>query len=605
MLDRSIPAPAHPWRARILGAGALAFSLAGAAGAQDYSAWAHHKDFYFDTSPSGAGVPGDVAAFPVLVRLDSAGFPFAEARGDGRDLRFSKPDGTSLPFEIDVYDSAAHTAALWVLADTVKGDSKGALMRMHWGNPAAPATGDSAKVFTAAGGFLGAWHLRGRYPAARANSVSGGPDAVPGNYDSDEQTPGVIGFADSLDGGNPGDHIQTWTPLDGLSRGFTFSVWAYPTAAANGACLMDFGNGRAQDNLFLARAAGSDSLRFSSFSGTTEHSLTAGGAIAQNQWQLFAVTVSGRTARIYRNGVEVAGGDLGDTLVNAFRQSNYLGRCNRSDAAYFRGKLDEPEVSAAARSPDWIKLAYANQRPDQNLLSFTAPILCEARFGAPAETAAPEGSMLGLSGTADCADQFQWSIVSGPDVRILDPEVKDLALSLPRVAADTTLVLRFTARFGDSVRTRDVRIDIGNSIPEPQFALPDSLDWNGRDTFTIHPVIGNLAAVEASLCPSLNAVWSVSGPPVDTARAADDLLLLPPQSQGQWTVTLCLDNGGPATCVPTVISAEVPVGLKGSDPRRNGAGDLPGYGVDGRFRRRPAVSIPRFTRPASAPLPGR
>jgi hypothetical protein len=604
MLPRSIPAPEHPWRARVLRAGALAFSLAGAAGAQDYSAWAHHKDLYSDTSPSGAGVSGDVTAFPVLVRLDSAGFPFAEARGDGRDLRFSKPDGTSLPFEIDVYDSAAHTAALWVLADTVKGNSKGALLRMYWGNPAAPATGDSSKVFTAAGGFLDAWHLRGRYPTARANSVSGGPDAVPGNYDSDEQTPGVIGFADSLDGGNPGDYIQTWTAFDGLSRGFTFSVWAYPTEAANGACFMDFGNGP-QDNLVLARVAGSDSLRFSSFTSSTEHSLTAGGAIAQNQWQLFAVAVSGRIARIYRNGIEIASGDLGDTLVNAFRQSNYLGRSNRSAAAYFRGKLDEPEVSAAARSPDWIKLAYANQRPDQNLLSFTAPILCEALFGAPVETAAPEGSILGLSGTADCADQFQWSIVSGPDVRIPDPEVKDLTLRLPRVAADTTLVLRFTARFGDSVRISDVRIVIGNSIPEPQFDLPASLDWNGLDTFTIHPVIRNLADVEASLSPSLNAVWSVSGPPVDTAREGDDLLLLPRQSRGQWTVTLCLDNGGPATCGTTVISVEVPVGLKGPGPRRIGEGDLPGYGADGRFRQGPAGSLPRFTRRGSAPSPGR
>lgn len=604
MARRSIPAPAGPWLAGALRACALALAAAGAAGAQGYPSWAHHKDIYYDTSPSGAGVPGDVAAFPVLVRLDSAGFPFAEARGDGRDLRFSKPDGTPLPCEIDVYDSAAHTAAVWVLADTVKGNSKGALLRLYWGNPAAPATGDSAKVFTAANGFAAVWHLRGRYPPARANSVAGGADAVPGNYDSDEQTPGVIGFADSLDGGNPGDHLQTWAPFDSLSRGFTFSVWANPSAAASWARLMDFGNGQAQDNLFLTRVAASDSLRFSMFKGSAEHAVTAGGALAQNQWQLFAVTVSGKTARIYRNGAEIASGDLGDTIPNVRRQSNYLGRSNWAADAYFRGKLDEPEVSAAARGPDWIKLAYANQRPDQNLLSFTAPILCEASFGAPADTALPEGSVLSLAGTADCADQFGWSNVSGPPVRILDPEAKDLPLALPRVAADTAVVLRFSARFGDSVRTRDVRIAIVNAIPEPRFALPSRIDWNGRDSLLIRPVIANLAAIRASPFPDLNAAWTVSGPAVDTLWVdSGGLMLLPPQSEGEWALTLCLDNGGPPTCVPTAVSTGTPVALKTLDPRR-AARNLPGYGADGRWRQGPRGSAIRFIRPGIGSRPG-
>jgi hypothetical protein len=204
-------------RVAVPGAAALALLSALAVPAADYSAWQHQKDLYYDTSPDGAGVSADLFAFPVLVRLGPADFPFAEARGDGRDVRFAKPDGTPLRHEIDVYDSAAGKAVFWVLADTVRGDHKGQLLRIYWGNRAAGASADSGGVFARANGFRAVWHLRGQYPTVRPNSVAGGMDAVPQNYDHDEQAGGLIGYADSLDGGDPGDHLQTWEPFDSLS----------------------------------------------------------------------------------------------------------------------------------------------------------------------------------------------------------------------------------------------------------------------------------------------------------------------------------------------------------------------------------------------------
>jgi hypothetical protein len=568
-----------------------------AALADDYSAWAHRQDIYYDTSPDGAGVPGDVAGFPVLVRLDSAGFPFSEARGDGRDLRFSKPDGTPLPFAIDVYDSAARTAAVWVLADTVKGNHKGPLLRMYWGNASAAAPGDSGKVFARANGFAAVWHLRGRYPTARANAVPGGFEAVPQNYDNDEQTPGVIGYADSLDGGNPGDYLQTWEAFDSLSRGFTFSIWAYPTSVAAWGRFMDFGNGAGQDNLVLGRVGGSDSLGFENWSDTSGSRVAAPGAIVLNEWQQFAVTVTGKTARLYRNGAEIAAGALADTLLAVRRQSNYLGRGNWPIGQYYRGKLDEPEVSATVRGPDWIKLAYANQRPDQKLLSLTPPIVCEARFGAPGDTAVPEGTVLGLSGTADCSDQYGWSWAGGLPVRILDPEAKSLSVAVPRAIADTAILLRFSARFGDSVRSRDVRIAVKNVVPQPKFALPSGIEWNGRDTLVIGPVVANLAALRAGPF-ALHPDWTVAGPSVDTAWKADTLLVFSPQGKGALTISLCLDNGGPPVCDTIKADIADPVGLAaGAGPRRAEPG-LPGYRADGRFLPEPLGRAVRFIRPA-------
>ena len=114
-------------------ASASVFHLAAvlpAAQTQPYPAWSHSLDLYYDTSPDRVNLTGDVVDFPVLVRLTKAEFPFAEARDSGQDLRFSKPDGTPLSFEIDLYDPIAGKADIWVRMDTVKADYKGRLARL-------------------------------------------------------------------------------------------------------------------------------------------------------------------------------------------------------------------------------------------------------------------------------------------------------------------------------------------------------------------------------------------------------------------------------------------------------------------------------------------
>lgn len=588
-----------------------AILCAGPAAAQGFSSWAHSKDIYYDTSPDGAGVAGDVLAFPVLVRLTAADFPFAEARDSGQDIRFSKPDGSPLPFEIDVWDRAAGEAAVWVLADTIKGNHKGRLLRLHWGNPDAPAASAPGGVFSSANGFSAVWHLRGRYPEARRNAVPGGWDAVPANYDSDEETRGLIGYADSLDGTGAGDHLRTWQAFDDLSAGFTFSVWAYPSAVTADAKLMDFGNGPGLDNLALSRAGSTADLRFDVYHGATANSITAAGAVSTGEWQHFAVTVSGKSARIYRNGVLAAAGDLADTIAALRRGSNFLGRSNWSGDQPFRGKLDEPVVAKTARGADWIRLAYANQRPDQSLLSFEPIVTCDVRFGAPGDTAALEGGLVSLPGVADCADQFMWSIVDGPAVRILDPAVKTLDLALPRVAGDTAIVLRFTAQYGDSARSLDVRVSIDDAIPEPRFTLPAGLSWNGRDSLLIRPDIANLAAVAASSHPDLRYAWTLRGLEADSAWRQGGLLLLAAAGEGGLIVALCLDNQGPPECHETEVEVGTPVGAgraaAGPGPAApDRGGHRPGFGADGRYRSGSESPVPRYGRPGAASAgPGR
>lgn len=577
--------PASEYRVR-LGSALLAFLPFTVAGqAVDYSAWAHHKDLYYDASAKGADLAADVRDFPVLIRLDTSNFPFAQARDSGQDLRFAKGDGTPLSFEIDRYDRVAGKAEIWVRIDTIKAGHHGHLARVYWGNPAAGRAGSQAGVFRRGDGFVSVWHLRGQYPTARANSVDSGMEAVPQGYDGDEQSAGLIGYADSLDGAPAGDHLQTWEPFDDLSGGFTFSVWAYPVTAAASAALIDFGNGTAGDNIVLAREGGNGDLVFQAGRDTVASRVTATGAFAPNVWQHIAVTVAGRSVSLYRNGILAASGDLGDSVASVRRGLNYLGRSSRATDAYFAGKLDEPVVSRKARGADWIRLAYANQRADQVLVTTVAPIVCLKRFAVPADTTVPEGGTLILAGAADCAVSYQWSLESGPAQRILDPFVADLQVSMPRVAGDTFTVFRFSADYGDSTASGTVRVAIREAIPEPRFTLPARISWNGRAPLLLGPVVENLVDIRASPQPDIQSVWTLSGIPADTEPGPEGLLLKSSDVNGVLTVRLCMHNNGPATCKETEVTVESPTGLAAPGMRKDAPSGVAAYSVDGRRAR--------------------
>lgn len=141
--------------ALIMAAAPAAWSQAG-----DFQAWAHAADFRIDTRPQGADVAGDVLEFPLLIRLDSSAFPFAEAKPDGTDLRVSAPDGAALPFEIERWDPVSRRAEVWVRVPLIKGNSDAGFVRLHWGNPQAASASNGKAVFDSAQGWAGVWHLR-------------------------------------------------------------------------------------------------------------------------------------------------------------------------------------------------------------------------------------------------------------------------------------------------------------------------------------------------------------------------------------------------------------------------------------------------------------
>ena len=333
--------------------------------------WRRAKQIFVNTSPTGAGVTGDVFGFPLLVRLNGASFDFTAERVDGGDIRFTKTDGTPLPFEIERWNSAASLAELWVRLDTVRGNSATQSFFMYWGNPAAAGLSNGGAVFDTLNGFVGAWHLGERgSAAARGNSSQPRYDAAPSNFRGPEHGAGLIGEADSLNGID--EYYTLGSGMADWSQGITYSAWACPASVVRCAAFMDFGNGAPSNNIMFVRYYKTENLWVHIYGDTADGGKTAGPLIALGEWQHFAFTLSGKQVTFYKNGLFTGTDTTAQAIRTVVRSKNFFGKNNWAvpGDSYFSGWLDEIELSSVERSPAWIKLSYETQRPGNAVLTF-------------------------------------------------------------------------------------------------------------------------------------------------------------------------------------------------------------------------------------------
>ncbi len=94
---------------------------------------------------------GPQAGYPAMLKIDGS-FDFSRARGDGGDIRFALPDGTTLlPFWIEDWNVADETGCLWFRMPVLTGDDT--LVYMYYGNPAEVTTADPFETFDLYDGF--------------------------------------------------------------------------------------------------------------------------------------------------------------------------------------------------------------------------------------------------------------------------------------------------------------------------------------------------------------------------------------------------------------------------------------------------------------------
>ena len=500
-------------------------SLAAPAVADDFAAWRHHGAMYILTTPDGADLPASasVDGFPLLVRLDRDFLDFSQCADDGRDIRFSQDDGTALAHQIEEWDRAAGRATIWVRIPRIEGNARQAL-RVHWGNRAAPDASSGKAVFNEANGFCSVWHMNA--------PVADDTGSVESKDEGTTATRGIVGDARHLAGGQgvfAGGDIATYPKGTGP---MTTSSW-FRAERVNGT-VVAWGKEKRPSKVmmnFLSPPRIAIQCYFAD--------VNAKRALATGEWYQVVHTYSPNDSRVYINGVLEGKSkpELDLPEVSALWIGGWYGNYN------FVGDVDEVRIARVARSADWIRLEYENQKPMQTAVG---PIVRDGTGFTLSDDAITldEGARATVRAQIGGAQKIVWTLVTDGARRVVATDRQSCTIDAGRVSGDAKASLECKVVRADGVATKSVAIAIKEAIPDPVFTLDAPSAWDGRSAIAVTP------RIERGATGALRVKWTVGDIAVAHAEiAAKDgnagmLRLTRAEKSGTVTVTASIDNGG-------------------------------------------------------------
>ena len=542
----------------------LLLALAGQAAAQ-YPGWKHSGSVFVLTTPEGADLPASAAVenFPLLLRLHRDSFNFTQAKANGDDLRFSSANGEPLAYQIEEWDAARGVASVWVRVPKITGNARQEL-RLHWGKAdARPASGGKA-VFNASNGYLSVWHMSGPVTDEVGTLASKDTGTRP--------VAGVIGPARHFPGGKGvfgGASIPNFPT--GASP-HTTEAW-FRAEKPNGN-VVGWGNEHGQGKVVMQYRSPPHVNMDCYFSGAN---VAGKRSLPRSEWVQVVHTYEKGNSRVYVNGVLDAVSTSAAAPL-AIKRPARLWLGGWYDHYTFVGDIDEVRVSAVARSADWIKLQYENQKPLQTLVGHL--VRPGHEFGLPeTEVTLLEGTRRVFTARAGGAQKVSWSVVRGGKETVVATDRFSYTFDAGRVVGDQSAELRFKAVYPTETKTQDVRVSIKEDIPEPVFTLRAPAAWDGRTTIEVVPQVTNLAAMRARGAGRLNLTWSVADLATIKEVKPGKLVLKRALNSGPLTVTAAIDNGGTPTVRSVTIAVTAPA-KEGWVERVPGKDERP---VDGQF----------------------
>ncbi len=520
----------------------LVLALAGRAPAQ-YPGWKHSGSVFVLTTPDGAGLPAAAAVenFPLLVRLHKDFFDFAQAHPDGADLRFATAAGAPLAYQIEEWDAKAGVASVWVRVPRIAGNARQEL-KLFWGKPDAKGESSGKAVFNASNGYLSVWHM-----GATAKDEVG---TLESKDTGTTATAGVVGPARHFPGQKGvfgGDTIANYPA--GASP-HTTEAW-FRADRPNGT-VVGWGNEQGQGKVVMQYRSPPHVRMDCYFSDGT---VAGKGTLPRGEWVHVAHTYEKGNSRLYVNGAldGVTAGGAAPLDVRSPARLWVGGWYGNYD---FVGDIDEVRVSKVARSAEWVKLQYENQKPLQTAVG---PVVQpgDAFDVTPARLVLEEGATATLVAKAGGALKVSWSVVRGGKETVVATNRFAHRFDAGRVTGRQTLTLRFTAVYPNETKVRDVPVTIEEAVPEPEFALQTPAAWDGRTAIEVVPQVTNLAALKAKGADRLNVHWQVTDLATIREVAPGKLVLRRAQNSGKLTVTAAIDNGGaPVVKSVTIVVTE-------------------------------------------------
>ncbi|MEI6606879.1 MAG: DUF2341 domain-containing protein, partial [Verrucomicrobiota bacterium] len=514
---------------------------------QSFGSWVHTGSLFIMTTPDGANLPvgASVSNFPILIRFNSANFNFAQAQGDGSDIRFTSAADIPLSYEIEQWDSINGQAAVWVKIPTITGNARQEI-KMYWGKSGVSSQSSGASVFNSTNGYCCVMHLNGNVLDSTGSTtpVIGGATpaaAVIGSTAMNLAT-GDITAANITNfpaGTNPANSGEVWF------RPRKITTWSMPLA---------WGNKNAYGwNTWNMQIGfwGSLAVLPASLTCRGPAVLSGSTALAAQQWYHLVYTNSNGAAKLYVNGVLDATAS-GGTLAITNPQALSLGMAS-GDA-----DVDEARISNVVRSADWVKLEYENQKPVQTLVG--GIVSAGSDFSVtPASVTINENSGATLTGQAGGAQKVYWIYKKNGQETLLASDQLTLNYNVGRITGNDSAIIQFKAVFASGIQTIDVPLTVLDTIPDPAFTLtPSTPSWDGRQTMSVTANVTNLAAMQTAGFATLNYHWSVSGVAVAKQASNGTLTLTRSQGSGPMIVGLTVDNGGTPVSLSTTIVVQEP-----------------------------------------------
>jgi biopolymer transport protein ExbB len=288
--------------------------------------WPQRSRLVLDTTVAGVDQP--VQALPLAVRLHSGNFDFLAAKDDGSDLRvLAGDDKTPLAFRVERFDAVNELALIWVQLPQVAPGSDKTQLHVYAGNAKATVEAGAGSGFDAA--TLGALHLGtadGQDAQGRLKSLA------PLNVEK----AGLLGSAARLEGAPLRFAAQDAVRV-AAGGALTLTLWFKPETLADGLLVQ-------QGVLSLAVQEGRLQARVGAAS-------LSGGSLNAGAWQHLALTLGQGLAQLYLNGKPVA--------QVAAQTPAIEGELRLGEG--LKGLMDELQIAATLRSPQWLALSAATQ----------------------------------------------------------------------------------------------------------------------------------------------------------------------------------------------------------------------------------------------------
>jgi hypothetical protein len=278
--------------------------------------------------------------------------------------------------------------------------------------------------------------------------------------------------------------------------------------------------------------------------------------LARSQWVHVIHTYRKGESRLYVNGrLDAVSTSAGNPLALKSPAKVYMG--GWGGHYVFNGDMDEVRISKVARSADWVRLQFENQKPMQTAVG---PLVQSGVEFSVSETGLTvlEGRSATVSAKAGGARKLYWILKADGQERVVAVDRFAFTFDAGRVRGDTSLTLQLKAVYANEVKTLDIPITVKEDIPDPVFALKVPATWDGRETIEVAANIANLAEMQAKGAGEPKYTWTVSDIAAIKEIAPGKLILRRAQNSGKMTVTVAVDNGGTEMTVAATILVKEP-----------------------------------------------